>query len=86
MVTTEWEDRQKLVEEDVARIDEQINALELEAGQTIRKIKYLESQTAIKYMEEDLLKFGVFFERIPTYEEIKTRTENKALITGITEL
>ena len=139
IVMTEWEKRQKLVEEDIARFDEQISALELEAEQTIRKIKYLESETAIKYMEEDLLKieqrikqmkadrdkkatqnpinmsqimsrvkyflenldkilvkqidpvkkaqfFGVFFERIPTYEEIKTGTENKALITGIAEL
>ncbi len=139
MVMTEWENRQKLVEDDIARIDEQINALELEATQTVRKIKYLESETAIKYMEEDLLKieqrikqmktdrdkkanqnpinmtqvmgrvkyflenldkilvkqidpvkkaqfFGVFFERIPTYEEIKTGTEKKALITGIAEL
>lgn len=139
MVMTEWENRQKLIENDIARFDEQINALELEAAQTVRKIKYLESEAAIKYMEEDLLKieqrikqiktdrdkkanqnpvnmtqvmsrvkyflenldkilvkqidpvkkaqfFGVFFERIPTYEEIKTGTEKKALITGIAEL
>jgi site-specific DNA recombinase len=139
MVMAEWQNRKKLVEEDIARVDEQINALELEAAQTVRKIKYLESETAIKYMEEDLLKieqrikqmkndrdqkanqnpinmsqvmgrvkyflenldkifvqqidpvkkaqfFGVFFDRIPTYEEIKTGTEKKALITGIAEL
>ena len=119
---TEWQNRQRLVEEDIARVDEQINTLELVAAQTVRKIKYLESETAIKYMEEDLLKiekrikqmksdrdkkanqnpvnmsqvmgrvkyflenldkilvqqiepvkkaqfFGVFFDRIPTYEE-----------------
>jgi hypothetical protein len=54
----------------------------------------------VKYLFEDLDKvlvkqidpvkkaqfFGVFFERIPTYEELKTRTENKALITGMAEL
>ena len=139
MVMTEWQRRQKTVEDDLERFDEQIKTLEMEAEQTVKKLKYLESETAIKYMENDLVSieqkikrlrterdkkatqepvnmsqvvgrvkyflenldevlvkqidpvkkaqfFGVFFSRIPTYEELISRTENKALITGIAEL
>ena len=139
MVMTEWQRRQKTAEDDLERFDEQIKVLEMEAEQTVKKLKYLESATAIKYMEKDLVEieqkisrlqaerdskssqepvnmgqvvervkyflenldkvlikqidpvkkaqfFGVFFNRIPTYEELKSRTENKALITGMAEL
>jgi site-specific DNA recombinase len=138
-VMNEWERRQQSVEADLKRFDEQIKELELEAEITVKKLKYLESETAIKYMEGDLVGieqkikqlqagrekkateepvnmaqvvgrvkyflenldklllkqidpvkkaqfFGVFFERVPTYEELKTGTTNKALLTGMSEL
>ncbi len=138
-VMHEWNRRQKNIEADSERYDEQIQALELEAELTVKKLKYLESETAIKYMESDLVNieqkikglesernkhqsdqpmnierviarvkyflenldklllkqidpvkkvqfFGVFFDRIPTYQELKTGTENSAMLTGINEL
>jgi site-specific DNA recombinase len=138
-VTDEWERRLQNIEADLASYDEQIKQLELEAELTVKKIKYLESETAIKYMEGDLVSieqkmqqlgaekdkkalkkpvnmgqvvervkyflenldklllkqidpvkkaqfFSVFFDRIPTYEELKTGTAKGAILTGVNEL
>jgi site-specific DNA recombinase len=138
-VMGEWERRQQSVEADLERYDEQVKQLEVEAELTVKKLKYLESETAIKYMEGDLMAieqkisklkedrkekttdesvnmsqvvgrvkyflenldkllikqidpvkkaqfFGVLFDKIPTYEEIKTRNINNALLTGVNEL
>jgi hypothetical protein len=138
-VTKEWERRQQAVEAEIERYDEQVKQLGIEAELTVKKLKFLESETAIKYMEGDLVAienkisklkdereektahesvnmeqvvgrvkyflenldkllikqidpvkkaqfFGVLFDRIPTYEEIKTRNTNNALLTGVNEL
>jgi hypothetical protein len=138
-VMTEWERRQERIEADVIQFDQQIKELETEAEATVRKLKMVESETAIKYMEADLMSieqkihgvkvakekktatntvdmgkivgrvkyflenldklllqqidpikkaqfFGVFFDRIPTYEEIKTGTKNAANITEVSKL
>ena len=138
-VITEWERRLRSVEDDIAVFDKQIQELELDAEMTVRKLKMVESETAIKYMEQDLLSiekrvrelkaekeakmteepadmgkimrrvkyflenldqllvkqidpikkaqfFSVFFDRIPTYEELKTGTENSAILTGVRKL
>lgn len=134
-VMTEWERQQKHQAVDIGCYDQQIKELELEAEVTVRKLKMVESETAIKYMEADLMNieqkiqmiksekenqitekpinmaeimprvtyflehldnlliqqidpvkkaqfFGVFFDRIPTYEEIKSRTKNSAVLPG----
>jgi site-specific DNA recombinase len=139
LVTGEWTKRQEAVLQDATSFDERIKELENEADHSIRKIKYLESETVIKYMEKDLVTieqkiaqlkaeresitskdtinisqvvgrvtyflehldqilikqidpvkkaqfFGVFFDRIPTYQEIKSGTEKLALKTGMSEL
>ena len=57
-VMAEWNRRQAAVESDTALIDEQIKELELESELTLRKLKFLESATAIKFMEEDVMKIG----------------------------
>ncbi len=138
-VMTEWERRLRSVEDDIAVFDKQIQELELDAEMTVRKLKMVESETAINYMEQDLLSiekrlrelkaekeakmteepadmgkimrrvkyflenldqllvkqidpikkaqfFSVFFDRIPTYEELKTGTENSAILTGVRKL
>ena len=138
-VMAEWDRRQEHIEADVTRFDKQVKELELEAEVTIRKLKMLESETAIKYMEADLVNieqkireikierekkiaeepvdmskvmnrvkyflehldqlllnqidpvkkaqfFGVFFDRIPTCEELKSRTENSPIKTGVSKL
>ena len=138
-VMTEWERRQEHQAADIGRYDQQIKELELEAEVTVRKLKMVESETAIKYMEADLMNieqkiqmiktekekkmteepvnmanimprvtyflehldrlliqqidpvkkaqfFGVFFDRIPTYEEIKSRTKNSAVLPGVNAL
>ena len=138
-VMIEWERRHEHLMADLRRYDEQIKQLELEMEATARKFKMVESATAIKYMEADLIKiegkidqlkiekqekmaeeqvdiskamprvkyflenldkllvqqidpvkkaqfFGVFFDRIPTYEEIKSRTKNSAILPGVNAL
>lgn len=55
-VMKEWGNRQTLIEEDIKSFDTQIKELELEADVTVRKLKMVESETAIKFMEADLLK------------------------------
>lgn len=138
-VMGEWERRQQHVEAAMARYDQQIKELELEAEVTVRKLKMVESETAIKYMEADLMNieqkvrnlkvekekkateepvdmgkvmkrvkyflenldelllkqidpvkkaqfFGVFFDHIPRYEELKSRTENSPIKTGVSKL
>jgi hypothetical protein len=72
MVMTEWENRQRLAEEELERFDEQISTLQLEIEQTVRKIRYLESETAIKYMEDDLLKIE------QKIKQMKAEREKKA--------
>ena len=138
-VMSEWQRREQRVEADVIQFDQQIKELETEAEATVRKLKMVESETAIKYMEADLMSieqkirdinvakekkattntvdmgkivgrvkyflenldklllqqidpvkkaqfFGVFFDRIPTYEEIKTGTKNLVKITEVSKL
>ena len=60
-------------------------------AQVVGRIKYfLEHLDKVLVKQIDPVKkaqfFGVFFSRIPTYEELKSRTENKALLTGMSEL
>ena len=138
-VMNEWDRRQHLIEADQEQLDEQIKELEMEAHLTVKKLKYLESETAIKYMEGDLVSleqkiqdlraakaqkndaepvnmsqimsrvryflenldklllkqidpvkkaqfFAAIFDRIPTYEEIKTGTKNSAILPGVNAL
>ena len=49
----EWNRRQAAADSAVAVIEEQVQELKLESELTLRKIEYLESETAIKFMEED---------------------------------
>ena len=134
-----WDRRQYLIEADQERFEQQIKELEMEAQLTVMKLKYLESETAIKYMEGDLVNIGqkikalettkdkkntiepinmsqitsrvtyflenldklllkqidpvkkvqffaAIFDRIPTYEEIKTGTKNSAILPGVNAL
>ena len=139
LVVDEWNRRQQMVEAEIERFDMQIKELEAEAALTVKKLKVLESPTALKFMEKDLMDieqkvkqlqverdkkanqkpvnmrqvvgrvkyflenldkvlvkqidpvkkaqfFSVFFDRLPTYEEIKTRTANQAFLPGVNEL
>ena len=53
-VTAQWQTQQHEDEAVLVSIDRRIAELEMEAKQTISKIKVLSSETAIKYMEEDI--------------------------------
>jgi site-specific DNA recombinase len=55
-ILSEWQRREERKQADLAMINEQIGALELEAEQTMHKLKYLESGTAIKFMEGDIVR------------------------------
>lgn len=55
-IETVWQKRQEEVSSDEAVIDTRINELKAQAVATVDKIKLLSSATAIKYLEEDLMK------------------------------
>jgi hypothetical protein len=56
VVLAEWEKRQLSVEKDDVSIDARVNELKVQVRLAVDKIKVLNSETAIKYMEEDLMK------------------------------
>ena len=55
-VVEEWEKRNKETAKDQVNIDTKIMELKTQAKMTVDKIKILNSEVAIKYMEEDLVK------------------------------
>lgn len=55
-VTKEWERRQSQSQQGKVNIDERITQLKSQAQLTADKIRYLTSEVAIKYVEEDLVK------------------------------
>lgn len=139
LVMNGWERHRESVEADIRMIEQQIEELEGETVASVKKLKMVSSETAIRYMEEDLVKleerikalavqksekevpesmdigfmmvkvkyflehlhelmiqqidpikraqvFGLLFTKLPSYEEIKTGTENPSKITGVSEL
>ncbi len=55
-VVTEWDNRQAELHKDDANIEARIGELKAHASVTVSKIKFLTSEVAIKYMEEELIK------------------------------
>ena len=55
-VLDEWDRRQSVVRDEEINIDARITELKASSQLTVEKIKYLSSETAIKYMEEVLMK------------------------------
>jgi hypothetical protein len=55
-VITEWEKRKQESTKDSVTIDTRIEELKAQAKMTADKIRYLTSEVAIKYVEEDLIK------------------------------
>jgi hypothetical protein len=55
-IRNEWERRSKATMSETDVIDEQIKNLAYEARQSMDKIKFLNSETAIKYIEEELVR------------------------------
>ncbi len=138
-IDASWEKMNAEYQVSLNSFDERIQALENEATITVGKLKVLSSDTAIKYMEEDLLKiekeinnlkqqkeamknkkpldigkakarikyfvehldellkkqidpikkaqfFGVIFNQVPTYEDIKSRTQKTPQFSGVNSL
>lgn len=55
-VLDEWDRRQSSVKDEELNLDARITELKASGQMAIEKIKYLSSETAIKYMEEELMK------------------------------
>ncbi len=134
-----WRERQESINKDEVTIDTRINDLKAQALATVDKIKFLSSETAIKYMEEDLMKIeeqitvllhekeqksdtqpvsfevvmkyakyflehidylllkqidplkrasflSIIFDKLPTYSEIISGTDDISKLTGLNEL
>ena len=73
-VTAEWNRRQAKVDSDMALIEEQIGELELESELTLKRLKYLETETAIKFMEGDVLKIDKRIKQLKSDQAKKSGT------------
>lgn len=71
VILAEWEKRQEKLQNDRDIIDQKVAALRLEAKLTMDKIKYLKSETAITYMEGDLLRIENQISDLDTEREKK---------------
>ena len=92
----------KYMENDLLSIEKRIRELTAEKeakmtqepadmGKIMSRVKYfLENLDQLLVKQIDPIKkaqlFSVFFDRIPTYEELKTGTENSAILTGVRKL
>ncbi len=92
----------KYMEQDLLSIEKRLRELKAEKeakmteepadmGKIMRRVKYfLENldQLLVKQIDpiEKAQFFSVFFDRIPTYEELKTGTENSDILTGVRKL
>ncbi len=56
VIESEYSKRQETIQEELNSLDGRIQALKVEAEATVHKIKLLTNQTALKYMEEELMK------------------------------
>ena len=63
-IRNEWERRSKATMSETDVIDEQIKNLAYEARQSMDKIKFLNSETAIKYIEEELVRIEGLIEQL----------------------
>jgi hypothetical protein len=73
-VMNEWNKRQKGVTKDIINYDERIKDLQMEAELTVKKIKVLQSDTALKYMEDDLMRIEKEVASL-IYEKAKAQTK-----------
>jgi hypothetical protein len=92
----------KYMEQDLLSIEKRLRELKAEKeakmteepadmGKIMKRVKYfLENLDQLLVKQIDPIKkaqfFSVFFDRIPTYEELKTGTENSAILTGVRKL
>ncbi len=67
-----WRQRQQVVNKEEHSIDMRINELKAQALATVDKIKFLSSETAIKYMEEDLMRIEAKLAELTSEKEQKT--------------
>lgn len=70
-----WQRRQQEFGNDEAVLDERINELQAQAFATVDKIKLLSSQTAIKYMEEELMKVEAEVAKLNEEKEQKQKEQ-----------
>lgn len=75
-VLTEWNKRQKTVSSDRESLDKKIEALRESAQLIADKIKMLSSETAIKYMEDDLIRIE---NEIKGLEKAKSKKEKESV-------
>ncbi len=55
-VMDQWEKREQNIVQELTTYDERVQELETEAAMTVRKMRVLQSDVALKYMEEDLVR------------------------------
>lgn len=81
-VAAEYEARQQALRDELQAMDERITQLQADAEAAVGKIKVLSSETAIKYMEEDLMKVEAQIKDLRA-EKAKKEAEKPANIQAI---
>jgi site-specific DNA recombinase len=74
-IETVWHKRQQEFGKDEAMLDERLSELQAQAFATVDKIKLLSSQTAIKYMEEELMKVEAEIDKLNDEKEQKKQEQ-----------
>ncbi len=72
-IETVWQKRQQEFGKDEAMLDERLGELRAQTFSTVDKIKLFSSQTAIKYMEEELMKVEAETDKLSDEKEQKNR-------------
>ena len=74
-VETVWNKRQEGTKDEEVSIDQRISTLQAQARATVDKIKLLNSESAIKYLEEDLMKIEAEITELESEKEQKQANE-----------
>lgn len=74
-IETVWQSRQQEFDKGESMLDERISELQAQAFATVDKIKLLSSQTAIKYMEEELMEVEAEIAKLNEEKEQKQKEQ-----------
>ncbi len=73
VVLEEWDKRSNEINKDKVNIDQRISELKMQSKATVDKIKYLQSEVAIKYLEADLIENENEIEKLMVKKEKETK-------------
>lgn len=73
VIEAEWNKRQQSIEKELDTLEAHIQGLEIEAQATARKIRLVESEETIKYIEEDIMRIKKQIKDLQVAKEKKSK-------------